>query len=687
MHLEIEQMIAKAVESFQIGDFDGAESLLIHVLKNEPSNFDALHILGVIKGTNNLHHEALDCFSKALNIAPNNSYLHFNIAKAFSEIGEHQEALKHNLNSTQLNPEYPEGWVNYGKSLLTLGRVNDAFSAIENAINLNPNYAEAWSNRGVALTDLKSYKEAIASFDKALQINPQLAEAWSNRGVALQNLKYYEQSLASYDKAISINPNYAEAWSNRGNALQDLKHYQQSLASYDKAISIKPEYAEAWSNRGNALNDVGLFTLAEASHREAIRCDPNYFSAYSNLLFTLNHNVFLNPQNALKEAKIYGAKISDKSTPKFTKWNVDIETKKLKIGFISGDICNHPVGYFVEGLIECLEVTKFELHAFPTISLTDDLTDRVKPFFTKWSPIYGMTDRDAASVIHNSGIHILIDLSGHTAHNRLPVFSYRPAPVQASWLGYFATTGLPEMDYFIGDPHMSITKEEIHFTEAAWKLPDTWLCLKPPNFQLLISPLPALNNGFVTFGSFGSLSKVNDIVLETWATVLKLSPKSKLLMKTKQFEDSAQIEVVQDRFAKFGVSPDRLILEGPGTRENYYKTYSRVDVVLDTFPYPGGTTSVDALWMGVPVITLKGDRFLSHLGESIAINAENTDWIAQGEDDYVRKAVEFSFNLKRLEYQRSTLRDRVLKSPLFDTNRFAKNFSAALWGMWLQRKN
>ena len=386
----------------------------------------------------------------------------------------------------------------------------------------------------------------------------------------------------------------------------------------------------------------------------------------------------------MSEAQIYGFKVSEKSTPKFTEWNFALDTKKLKIGFVSSDLSNHPVGYFVEGLIEYLDPTQFELHAFPVTSLTDDLTDRIKPFFAKWVPIYGMTDQDAATLIHQSGIQVLIDLSGHTSNNRLPIFSYRPAPVQASWLGYFATTGLPEMDYFIGDPHMSPTAEAIYFSEIIWKLPETWFCLKPPNFLDLGSALQALNNEFVTFGSFGNLSKINDKVLETWASVLQRTPKSKLLIKAKQLGDAAQIERLQERFSKFGISTDRLILEGPDLREAYYKAYNRVDLVLDTFPYPGGTTSVDALLMGVPVITLKGDRFLSHLGESIAINAGNPDWIAQDVEDYVKKAVDFSSDLKRLSQERNTLRNRVLKSPLFDTNRFARNFSDALWGMWLQ---
>jgi predicted O-linked N-acetylglucosamine transferase (SPINDLY family) len=373
--------------------------------------------------------------------------------------------------------------------------------------------------------------------------------------------------------------------------------------------------------------------------------------------------------------------VSDRAKPKFTNWKVPARDGKLRVGFVSGDLRNHAVGYFVEGLLEHLVMGQFEIFAFPTTSITDDLTNRIKQLFTDWTPIYGMSDQAAATLIHQKEIHVLIDLSGHSAHNRLPVFSYKPAPVQVSWLGYFATTGLPEMDYFLGDPQMSPKSEATYFTETVWSLPETWLCHKPHAQIVSVSELPALKDGFLTFGSFGNLSKMNNQVVETWSSILHRTPTSKLLLKSHQLGDPSQREEVKNRYQKFNISPDRLILEGPESRESYFEAYQRLDVVLDTFPYPGGTTSVDSLWMGVPVLTLKGDRFLSHLGESIVFNSGNSDWLASDVEDYIAKAVLFTTDLEQLAQLRSTLRDRILKSPLFDTSRFAKNFGDACWGM------
>jgi predicted O-linked N-acetylglucosamine transferase (SPINDLY family) len=228
---------------------------------------------------------------------------------------------------------------------------------------------------------------------------------------------------------------------------------------------------------------------------------------------------------------------------------------------------------------------------------------------------------------------------------------------------------------------MSPKSEATYFTETVWSLPETWLCHKPHSQIVSVSALPALKNGFLTFGSFGNLSKMNNQVVEIWSSILHRTPTSKLLLKSHQLGDPSQREEVKNRYQKFNIPPERLILEGSESREIYFEAYQRLDVVLDTFPYPGGTTSVDSLWMGVPVLTLKGDRFLSHLGESIAINSGNSDWLASDLESYITKAVLFTSDLEQLAQLRSTLRDRVLMSPLFDTSRFAKNFGDACWGM------
>jgi protein O-GlcNAc transferase len=580
-------------------------------------------------------------------------------------------------------PKYIEDLFQQGLKNHKAGNWQEAKAAYQKIINLDSHHFGALHLLGVIESQTQNYELALELIKKAIQINPSVAAAHSNLGLALQGVKQYDHALACHDKAISLNPDYAPAWSNRGIVLQELCRYHQALASYDKAISLNSGFVEIWSNHGKTLQDLGRFSLAEASYREAIRLDPQYLVAHNNLLFCLNFSN--SSQQSLAEAKRFGFKVSERAKDKFTEWDIPIRAEKLRIGFVSGDLNNHPVGFFVEGLLEKLDKNQLELFGFPTTSKSDDLTNRIKPSFAEWTPIYGMLDQEAATLIHQKSIHILIDLSGHSAHNRLAVFSYKPAPLQVSWLGYFATTGLPEMDYFLGDPIMTPESEQHHFTERLWSLPKTWLCLKPPTDSVSISDLPALTNGFVTFGCFGNYLKMNNEVILVWSKILKTMIHAKLHLKSKQYADPEVIKIVQEKFSAHGVVAERLICEGPSSRSAYFEAYNSIDIVLDTFPYPGGTTSVDALWMGVPVLTLKGDRFLSHLGESIATSAGQTDWIAEDHDDYVNKAVAFASNLPELAAVRKNLRDRVLRTPLFDTDLFAKDFGATLWSLWHEK--
>ncbi len=600
------------------------------------------------------------------------------LGSIMSQTGRLKEALIAKQQAVRLSSDDAEAHSNLGNALRDLGRLTEAEQNFREAIRLKPDFSEAHSNLGNTLQELGRLTEAEASCREAIRLKPDFAQAHCNYGVILKDIGQLAEAEASFRGAIRLRPDFAQAHCNLGACLQDLGRVTETEASYREAIRLKPDYAEALSNLGITLQDRGQLTEAAASYREAIRLKPDYAQAHSNLLFSLNYVESFSPDAALSEAKRYGSAVSSRATPKFTSWEAPCDMPKMRIGFVSGDLRTHPVGYFIEGLIQHLDKDHFDLYAFPTTPKSDDLTIHIKRHFHAWIPIFGKSDREAAALIHQQGIHVLIDLSGHTDGNRLPVFSYKPAPVQASWLGYFATTGLPEMDYFLGDPYMAPKNELHHFSEQIWNLPETWLCLTPPSETIQISPLPALKNRYITFGNFGNLSKMGEEVVKRWALILQCVPNSKLFLKARQLADAAVVRETQRRFANHDVAVDRLILEAPSARAEYLAAYNRVDMVLDTFPYPGGTTSSEALWMGVPVLTLKGDRFLSRLGESIARNAGQANWIAEDLDDYVNKAVAFTSDLPRLADMRATLRERVLETPLFDVERFARNFGEAV---------
>jgi predicted O-linked N-acetylglucosamine transferase (SPINDLY family) len=299
-----------------------------------------------------------------------------------------------------------------------------------------------------------------------------------------------------------------------------------------------------------------------------------------------------------------------------------------------------------------------------------------------WKSLVGLSDDRAAHRVREDAIDILVDLSGHTAHNRLRLFARKPAPVQVTWLGYPATTGLQAMDYILCDRYVAPANESDHFVEKPWYLPNTYLCLTPPQDEIAVGALPALTKGRVTFGCFNNLTKMNDAVVALWAQVLHAVPGSRLFLKTNQLNDPSLQRATLSRFADRGIAADRLTLEGASSHADYLATYNRVDIALDPFPFTGGTTSVEGLWMGVPVITKRGDRFIAHQGESILHNVGLPDWIAADNEAYVAIAVARAADLSGLATLRAKLRSRLLASPLCDAPLFARNLEAAFRGMW-----
>ncbi len=597
--------------------------------------------------------------------------------------GRLDEAMQCYLNAIRLAPNPARAHLNRGNILLLKGDLPAALDAFRTAIQYKPDYAGAYYNIGNALLGNKQLDEAVASYRQALKIEPDYAEAHCSLGVALQDQGLLEEAAASQRRALEIDPNFVEAHVNLGNVLINLRKPGEAAKCYRRAIELNQDLSEAHNNLGLSLKEIGHLEDALVCYHRALEIKPDYLEAIDNLLFTLNYMATCEHSQYLEQARQYGRIVSGKASSRFPAWQCATNPERLRVGLVSGDLWMHSVGFFLEGMLSHIDPARIELIAYPTHHKEDELTARIRPCFSAWKPLVGLSDEAAARLIHADGVHVLIDLSGHTAHNRLPVFAWKPAPVQVTWLGLPATTGVAEIDYVLGDLQAIPTEHEGHFTETVWRLPDSYVCFSPPVYPLKVAPLPALAAGQVTFGSFNNLTKMTDQVVAVWARILLSVPGSRLYLKAGQLIDEGIRGQTLQRFAACGISPERLLLSGMmGTIADHLAEYNKVDIALDTFPYPGVTTSVEALWMGVPVLSLHGDRFLSLSAKSIAHHAGLPDWVAADEDDYVAKAVAFASDLQRLAALRAGLRQQVLASPLFDAPRFARNFEDALWGMW-----
>jgi len=709
------EQLSKLLQLFQNKQYNDVEKLALVLTKKFPKHQFAWKILGITFQVTGRIEESLSTMQKLVDLEPNNSEIHNNFGISFHKIGRLDDAEKSFKQAIKLKPNLIEAYNNLGVTLQELGKLEEAEKNYKQAILLQPDNAKSYKNLGFTLRKLgrlaeaeKSYQQAIKfkpdvftvhdelglifqelgkldeaekSFKQAIKLNPIYAKAHNNLGITFQELGRLEEAEKSIKKAIKLKPNSSEPYNNLGVIYQELGKLDEAEKNYKYSIDLNPNSAETFSNLGVNFQELGKFEEAKKSYKQAIKLKPNYTKAISNLLF-LYSGFDYNPSIYLHEAKKYNEILKKIVKSKFLSWLCKEKPEKLRVGFISGDLRNHPVGYFLENFLSKITKSNLELYAYPTQFKSDDLTLRVKPFFSAWKPLIGISNEAAAKLIHSDAVHILIDLSGHTSNNRLPIFSWKPAPIQISWLGYFASTGVSEIDYILGDPYATPHEDKSHFTEKIWQLPETYLCFSKPNIKLDVGPLPALSNKYITFGCFGKIARITDNVISTWSKILLDTPSSKLFLKDSSFSKDTMKEIIYKKFSLVGISKERLILEGKSPRDEYLKTYNRIDIALSPFPYGSVTTSAEGLWMGVPIIVMKGSYFNSRLGESIINNANLSEWIASNEDDYVFKAIKFNNKLDDLAKLRSSLREQVMSSPLFNSERFCNNFEVALRDIW-----
>lgn len=566
------------------------------------------------------------------------------------------------------------------------GRFAQAAAIYRQILAVEPNHPDALHLLGLVAYHDGDYAASVEWIMRALS-HRESEIFYGNLGNALAAVGRHAAAIESYRQAIALKPDYVPAHNNLGNLLRDRGQFAEAVACFETVMALKPDYAEGCNNLANALVDLGALDAAIGQYRKAIALRPELAEARSNLLFILSYREDLSPADYLAEAVEFGRVASARAKP-FSDWRVPLacdRQRPLRVGLVSGDFKVHPTGHFLESILAHVDARRIELVAYPTRRIEDALTARIKPRFAQWTNLAALSDEAAAERIRDDRIDILVDLSGHMNFNRLPVFAWKPAPVQASWLGYFASTGLPALDYLLGDAHVLPPGAERQFVERLWRLPDSYLCFTSPAEEVAVGASPMLDTGHVTFGCFNHLMKMNDTVVGVWARILRAVPGSRLFLKAKQLDDAPARETTLARFAAEGIGAERLILEGRSPRGEYFAAYRRVDIALSPFPYPGGTTSVEGLWMGVPVLCRRGDRFLSNICASMLHSAGLADWIAEDNDDYVAKAVAFAGDAARVAALRGALRGALLASPLCDAARFARNLEAAFEGMWRER--
>ncbi|AOJ30153.1 tetratricopeptide repeat protein [Burkholderia metallica] len=664
-----------------LGEHEAAAASYAKAVAHQPQYADAYCNLGNALHAQEKFDDAADAYRRAIALQPGFRVAHQGLSETLRAAGDLRGAVDHAREG--LDPGDADAHCVLARLLQRIGDFDKALELLEQAVAIDPAHAQAWAWLGDLRNQQGEYGEAVQACRHAIELDPELADAYNFLGYAYHNLNRLAAAELSYRHAIDLNPDDADAHQNLAAALFRLEKFDEAMKHTEIARELGIDPLKLQMTLGDILWAKGDLAGALDAFRTAIRYDLH--RAYSRMLFNMSSSPAFEPQEWVAEARRYGEHLERDALPfehDRAQRVAQVQGRPLRVGFVSGDLRQHPVGIFLESVLARIDRSRIEPHAYVTFIGEDDVTARLKPNFASWKKVVSLGREEAAKLIRDDGIDILIDMAGHTDWSGLPIFGHKPAPVQASWLGFFATTGCRAIDYFIGDAHTLPADEAHHFTERPWRLPDSYLCFTPPPYDVAVGPLPMVAHGGVTFGCFGKLVKISDEVVALWSHILHALPDARLLLKAHELGADDVNQATLDRFARHGIGADRLILEGGSPRAEYFAAYNRIDIALSPFPYPGGTTTAEALWMGVPVLGMKGGRFVTHICESVLHAAGMGEWIATDEEAYLTKAVAFARDRDRLATLRATLRAQLLASPLCDASRFARNLEDALHGMW-----
>jgi predicted O-linked N-acetylglucosamine transferase (SPINDLY family) len=683
--LTLAQALETAVAHHQAGRLAEAERIYRQILDLVPDHADALHLLGLVAVQVGHTAAAIDLIGRALAVEPEAGVYHSSLGEAYRRAGQPEQAIACFHRAIAIQPDHAEAHNNLGNTLWGLDRLDEAIAACRRAIELKPDLAEAHNNLGNALQDAGRLDEAIDALDRAIALRPGYAAAHSNRGSLLSDLGRLDEAIDAYHRALQLQPDLAEAYLNLGNARKDQRRLDEAIDAYRQAIALRPRFAAAYNNLGTA-------SLAQGDHEEAIQAysqlrtlRPGDAAPHSNLLLCSQYRTGVNLAELARTHaewdECHGASLRTDGKP----WKLDRNPERpLRLGFVSPDLHRHPVGYFLVRVLENLDRRLFQAVCYQSRAGRDDLSDRLEAAASEWHDVASLDDGALADQIHSDRIDILFDLSGHAAYHRLLVFARRPAPIQVTWLGYVGTTGLSVMDYLIADRFHVPPGAEVHYRERVLRMPDGYVCFDPPSEAPPVGPLPALERGYVTFGSFNNLAKITPEVIALWAEIVSRLPGSRLLLAAPALDSARVQRRLSAAFAAAGADAAHVEFLGMMPRRDLLAAYNTIDLALDPFPYSGGITSCEALWMGVPVVTYPGETFAGRHSLSHLANVGLTETVATDARDYVERALRIAQDLPRLAGLRAGLRDRMARSPLCDGKRFARHFMTLLRDVWRQ---
>jgi predicted O-linked N-acetylglucosamine transferase (SPINDLY family) len=695
--MDFQQTMMQGTEHLKAGRLAEAESLYRAALAQAPAHADALHLLGCTMSKAHRPDEAIDLIRRAIGIDSKQAPFHYNLGMVLLEAGRKPEAVSALANAVLLAPNADSARLQLGNTLSDIGHFDEAEQCFKYLIDRNPNVSGVYYNLGNCYfrkaTSLRPgddpgkidpatcqelLQKAVDSFEKTISLEPRYAPARNNLAMTLWMMNRQEEAIAVWRRAAN-EINDLPAWYNLGRALCERDYVDDSIDALTRCVQIDPGQADVYNNLGNAYRARGQIEQAIAQFERTIALQPQSKVAQSNRLYTFYYLPGANSQTILAAHKQWNGTIARPLSQNILPHrNSRHPTRPLNIGYVSPNFWAHCQALFTVPLLANHDRKSFEIYCYSDVQSPDEATARIRKYADGWRSLVGLNDEQAAELIRRDQIDILVDLTVHMAENRMLLFARKPVPVQVTWLGYPGTSGLETIDYRFTDPYLDPPGEfDADYVEKSFRLPHTFWCLDREALEAPEIPvpndLPAPETGHITFGALNNFCKVNQPLLELWKRVLDAVPNSRFLLLS---------PAGQSRDWVRRTLGDRVDFVPRSDRPGYLRYYHRIDIGLDTLPYNGHTTTLDSLWMGVPVVTLVGNTVVGRAGFSQLSNIKLTQLVTRIPDEFVRIAADLASDLARLSDLRRTLRDRMRASPLLDGAAFARGVEAAYRQMW-----
>lgn len=642
----------KLVQLAQSQRLEAAKTLGKKICKRHPGDAEAWFLLGAVYGQTGEFQDAETCCRNALKLQPGHAGLHYNLAVALLNQNKRVEAIASYIKSLQLNPDM----------------------------------APAYNELAAIYLQQKHYGEAVTLLKTAVARIPGIPDLHLKLGIAYMEQGDLENALHACKHVLEIDPEQVDAIYTIGRIRRMQGQLHDALDNFEKALAARPDHAEILAVMGGTRKDMGKVEEGLVAFRKALALQPDRIDIHSSLLLNLNYTSTASPEEIFSEHCRWGMLHGDQHDISSSPGHSGDTDRRLRVGYVSPDFREHSVAYFFAPLLEKHNRENFEWYCYADLHLhtADATTERIKQLADHWRDITSLSDPDVKNLIQSDGIDILVDLAGHTAGNRLGVFAHRAAPVQISYLGYPNTSGLPTMDYRITDSWSDPEgKTDRFYLESLIRLPQGFLCYEAPKDAPEPAIAPVLSNGFITFGSFNNLAKVTPSMIQTWARLLNSVVDSRMILKNSSFRDAPTREYFYTMFQQAGVNRERLLLvPGTASLEAHLAAYDTVDIALDTSPYNGTTTTCEALWMGVPVITLKGATHASRVGFSLLSQIGLEELAAESTDNYLETAISLANDPDKLRQLRQSLRERMRSSSLCDAPGLARSIEGCYRQAW-----